>query len=119
MSDPKSIPPIALPAGSIDFGALRTGLSGIEGTAEDKRGDRIDSIVGKALQPVEGTPEQVVSGMRADQKIVEVEREDLGITEKVRVYDAKSPEAKAEVAEVAETEPVTEPGRAGNKAPRE
>lgn len=85
--------PVSLPAGSYDFAKLRSGLDatvGKEGTARREAADKAldEARVGKHKA------KDIDLAARADQKRVNVEREDLGVTESVLVHDPDSAAAK-------------------------
>ena len=83
---------VSLPAGSFDLQALREGLD----TAAQAEDGEHQSAVEKAIADArrDDADDRDLS-LRADQTVTERQREDLGITEKVRVFD---PESEAAVA---------------------
>lgn len=91
--------PVALPPGSFDVQKLAKGLETAATAAEDKRGEAIDKAVTSARD--DESAEGFEQGARTDQKRVDYENKELGITERVLVHDPKS-EAAQEAEEVAE-----------------
>lgn len=91
--------PVPLPAGSVDFQKLRSGLDKAAEASPEKRAD----AVGKAVNAATADDGMVTSDLsvRVDQKVVEREHPELGVKEQVRVFDKRSDGAKA-LAEKAE-----------------
>ena len=83
---------VSLPAGSFDLQALSGGL---DAAAQSDDAEH-DGAVSKAIADarLDDTDDRDLS-LRADQTVTERKREDLGITEKVRVFDPKSDAAVA------------------------
>lgn len=83
---------VSLPAGSFDLQALSSGL---DTAAQAGDGDH-ESAVSKAVADarLDDADDRDLS-LRADQKVVETTREDLGVTEKVRTFDPDSDAAVA------------------------
>lgn len=93
---------VSLPAGSYDLSKLADGLTKAAGEKDDdKQRAAIDKAIENAASPVSNEPRP--AGARPDQKVVEVKNDALGVTEKVRVHDPKSTEAKEAAASADET----------------
>lgn len=100
----QGIPAVQMPAGSVDMDKFLAAAEGAEGLADPEKRDKkiADALEGALVKP-EG--DQGDPSLRPDQKLVEVERPDLGegVTQQVRVHDAKS-EAAQEGEQAAEQE---------------
>lgn len=91
--NPVAIPAVSMPAGSVDMDKFLSATADVEGIADpEKRDQKISKALQAALVRPEGASDD--ASLRPDQKLVEVEREDLGVTEQVRVHDAKSEAAR-------------------------
>lgn len=92
--------PVSLPAVSVDFQKLRDGL---DDATKAKPADRADAVTDaiKGANLVDGALDSPDLSVRADQKIVEREHPELGITEQVRVHDPES-DAAATMADEAD-----------------
>jgi len=93
--------PVSFPAGSFDREKLQKGLDEAAGASADDRAQAVtDAVKGAAAG---GTMDFVDGSLRPDQKLVQREHEELGITENVRVFDPDS-DAAARLAEDADRE---------------
>lgn len=86
--------PIVLPAGSYDMDELQKGLGAVSRSSAANRDKTLTEALAAAA--AEGTVlEQVDPASQPGHQVFEVENEDLGITETLRVYVPEPDEAAA------------------------
>jgi hypothetical protein len=116
MNDPNHAP-VSLAAGSYDYETLKKGLDKAATGAVDK----YDGAVAKTLDDAATNVHQNQDARDIPgYKFVDVEREDLGVTETVQVFDPKlADEAQAASDDaISEAAPLNNQGKASAAAPK-